>query len=98
MNKRILSTPTPRGYKFMLNSVVIGEGEYDKGVFLLIDDSDVTEHRNGMAALHHLTRKHLPDYYARPVKNNPFVAPAPISNFKHHPALKGVTKEVMFAK
>lgn len=98
MTKRILSIHTPRGYKFELNSVIIGEGEYDGGLFLLLDGDSITEHTNGMAALQHLTRKHIPDYYTRPVKNNPAAAPTPITNFKQHPALKGVTRDVMFAK
>lgn len=63
-----------------------------------MDGDSLTEHRNGMAALQYLTQKHLPDYYNRPVKNNPLDAPTPITNFKQHPALKGVTRDVMFAK
>ncbi len=98
MNNRIISLHTPRGYRFELNSVTIGEGEYGGGKFLLIDSDELTEHENGMAALRFLTQKHLPGYYSRPVKNNPLEAPMPITKFKNHPALKGVTKEVMFAK
>lgn len=98
MNTRILSIHTPRGYKFELNSVTIGEGEYDSGMFLLLDGDTITEHENGMAALQYLTRKHIPDYYSRPVRNNPLDQPTPITKFKRHPALKGVTRDVMFAK
>lgn len=95
---RIISIHTPRGYKFELNNVIVAEGEYDSGRFLLVDSDDVTEHVNGMAALRYLTEKTIPGYYDRPVMNNPLTAPTKINKFKQHPALVGVTKEVMFAK
>ena len=95
---RIISTPTPHGYRFQLNSVTIGEGEYDSGKFLLVDDDDVTEHVNGMAALRYLTEKKIPGYYSQPVRNDPLTTPPKIDRFKKHPALANVTKEVMFAK
>jgi len=96
--KRIETIHTPKGYKFLLDSKLLGEGEYDNGKFLLFEDEDISEHENGMIAMLHLNKKHNPDFYKQPVKQVNIVPAVSPSKFKSHPALAGVTKEVMFAK
>jgi hypothetical protein len=96
--KRINTIHTPQGYRFLLDDVILGEGEYENGKFVLIEQDDLTEHNNGMQALSYLTGKHIPEFYQRPVRHDVLATPAPLQKFKSHPALVNVTKEVMFAK
>lgn len=96
--KRIETIHTPKGYKFLLDNHMLGEGEYDGGKFLLFEDNDITEHDNAMIAMLHLNKKHNPEYYNRPVKPLTAVPRTETSKYKNHPALAGVTTEVMFAK
>lgn len=96
--KRITSIHTVKGYRFELGRQLIAEGEYSDGKFILIDTDDITEHANGMTALSFLNMKYNPEYYDQPVKSYNVIPPTNVDKFKKHPALVGVTKEVMFAK
>lgn len=96
--KRIQTIHTHNGYQFLLDDVVLGEGEYENGKFTLIEQDDLTEHDNGMIAMLYLNKKHNPDFYKQPVKPFNEVPRTDTSKYKNHPALAGVTKEVMFAK
>lgn len=96
--KRIQTIHTAKGYQFLLNDVMLGEGEYDGGKFLLIESDDLTEHDNGMLAMLYLNKKHNPDFYKQPVKPFNDIQKVDVNKFKKHPALAEVTMEVMFAK
>lgn len=96
--KRIQTIHTNNGYQFLLDDVVLGEGEYDNGKFMLLEQDDLTEHDNGMVAMLYLNKKHNPNFYKQPVKPFNEVPRTDTSKYKKHPALAGVTMEVMFAK
>lgn len=96
---RIISSQTPCGYKFILGDVEIAEGEWSSGTLMLVDTDSITEHINGMAALHFLNMKHNPSHFARPLRHSPQpVERSDVSKFRKHPALADVTIEVMFTK
>ena len=96
--KRIQTIHTNNGYRFLLDDILLGEGEYENGKFTLIEHDDLTEHDNGMLAMLYLNKKHNPSFYKQPVKPFNEVPRTDTSKFKNHPALAGVTTEVMFAK
>ena len=96
--KRIQTIHTVKGYQFLLDNTILGEGEYEGGKFLLIEQDDLTEHDNGMLAMLYLNKKHNPEFYKQPVKPFNDIPKADVTKFKKHPALADVTMEVMFAK
>lgn len=96
--KLLTTAPTEDGYVFYLDGELVAIGSYVKSGFILIETDDTTSrHDNGMRAMAHLRRKHMPEFYNKPVNPaydiKPRTADEPRSSFdkfKSHPLLQGV--------
>lgn len=95
----ITCKPLDHGYGFFMDDKEIAVGEYENGVFTLIESEDISFYDNAVVALHHLRRKHIPAFYNRtlikPVVED--TSKTTISRYKGHVALQTIDKEAFHA-
>jgi hypothetical protein len=88
------------GYVFMQDGKELAVGEYDSGVFILLEETDSTTWGNAMLAMSYLRRKHTPEFYTKSIFKLPAVednTKTTLSRYKGHIALQTIDKEAFHA-
>lgn len=87
------------GYVYILNDVEIAVGEYENGVFILLEEDDSSKWPNAMVALSYLRHKHTPEYYTKTIMKPVVVdnSKTTITRYKGHIALQTIDKETFMA-
>lgn len=87
------------GYVYILDDKEIAIGEYQAGVFILLEEDDSSTWPNAMVALSYLRHKHTPEFYTRSIIK-PVVednSKTTITKYKGHIALQTIDKEAFMA-
>lgn len=87
------------GYAYILDNKEIAVGEYDNGVFMLLEEDEASTWPNAMVALSYLRHKYTPEFYTKT-----FIKPVIVDNskttltkYKGHIALQTIDKEAFMA-
>ena len=87
------------GYAFVLDGKEIAVGEFDNGVFILLEESDSSTWPNAMLALAYLRQKYTPKFYTKSIIKPTVVdnSKTTLSRYKGHIALQTIDKEAFHA-
>lgn len=87
------------GYAYILNGKEIAVGEYEHGLFVLLEEDDVSTWPNAMVAMSYLRHKYTPEFYTKTILR-PVVednSRTTMTRYKGHIALQTIDKEAFMA-
>ncbi len=87
------------GYAYILDDKEIAVGEYENGLFVLLEEDDMSTWPNAMIAMSYLRHKYTPSFYTKTIIK-PVIednSKTTLTRYKGHIALQTIDKEAFMA-